>query len=195
MFWKINEFLLEMLNSLWKYEFIWFLVQIFADWPILLIPIFLVTMRIIAVKNKNLVLKYNLMHIFYWCVIGITFSLLIQQFIHIKRPEEHLQWIGNLLIKHIPNASFPSDHATVWFAFIVWLYLFWYKKSALIFLPLMTLMVLSRIIAWVHWPYDIIAWIIIGYISAYISYSLLTKNKFVKKLNFLIIKLLSVVRL
>jgi undecaprenyl-diphosphatase len=74
-------------------------------------------------------------------------TLTIQHFIHFKRPEDYLVGAGKLLINHVPDASFPSDHATVSFAFLSALLFANYKKIFWIFLPFVILMNISRIIA------------------------------------------------
>jgi len=38
--------------------------------------------------------------------------------VNVDRPEEHLKAGGKLLLDHLPDASFPSDHATVSIAFL-----------------------------------------------------------------------------
>ncbi|MDQ7023403.1 MAG: hypothetical protein Q9M97_07925 [Candidatus Gracilibacteria bacterium] len=53
---------------------------------------------------------------------------LIQQFIIVERPEQHLGAGAKLLLDHLPDASFPSDHATVSIAFLTGLLLSGYKK-------------------------------------------------------------------
>jgi undecaprenyl-diphosphatase len=98
-------------------------------------------------------------------------------------------------MNHIPDASFPSDHASVSFAFVTWLWIFGWKKTALWFFPFVLIMNLSRIIAWVHWPFDVIVWAIIWIFSAYMSFSFLTKMKLVKNINSFIMQLLSYIRL
>ena len=50
-------------------------------------------------------------------------------------------------MSHVPDASFPSDHATVSIAFLTSLFLANYKRIGLIFLPFVIIMNLSRIIA------------------------------------------------
>jgi undecaprenyl-diphosphatase len=61
------------------------------------------------------------------------------------------------LLDHIPDASFPSDHASVSVAFLTALYLTGYKKVFWAFMPWVILMNLCRVIAGVHWPFDILA--------------------------------------
>ena len=112
-----------------------------------------------------------------------------------KRPELLLEWVWFLLLNHIPDASFPSDHAIVSSWFITWLFLYWFKKIWIIFSIFTFLMLLSRIILWVHWPLDIIVWIVSWILWPIIIFIYFRENKLVKKLNIFIIKLLMYIKL
>ncbi len=192
---KINENLLLSLNSLSKNDIIANLVWIFADAPIFFIPIFLIITWIILSYKKELEKKKDLLFILYSCILGIVIALLIQKLIHFDRPENYIKNTWKLLLKHIPDASFPSDHATVSFAFLTSLYLSNYKKVFYIFLPFAFIMVISRVIAWVHWPLDIIVWILIWVLSSFITFKFIKKLEIIKKLNTMIMKLASFVKL
>lgn len=199
---EINKELLISLNSLTKYDYIESIVLIFADLPIFFIPIFLITLWIYySRKKKNKILSFlhltkkllekeNLLYIFYSAVIWIIISLTIQQFIHMDRPETALQWVWKLLLDHLPDASFPSDHATVSVAFLTSLFLAWFKKTWLYYAPFVVLMLLSRIIVWVHWPFDILAWSLVWFFSSFITFKYLSKLIIVNKLNKFIIKIM-----
>jgi len=203
----INKELLIWLNSLLEYDFINSTVLFFCDAPIFFLPIFLISMWTYYSYRKNsniltelhltksLLEKENLLYIFYSVVIWITISLIIQQFVHIDRPEEALKWVWSLLMNHIPDASFPSDHATVWISFLTSLFLAWFKKTWLIFAPIIILMVISRVILWVHWPLDIIAWSLVWIFSSFLTFNYLTKIVIINKLNQFIIKTLSYIKL
>ena len=196
---EINKNLLQYFNSLWELEFFQIFVQIFVDTPIFILPVFLAwywlyysftkTQKGIIDKKENLIL------VFYWVVLALITSLIVQQFVIVDRPEQHLEAGAKLLLDHLPDASFPSDHATVSIAFITWILLAWYKKSFYILLIPMIFMNLSRIIAWVHWPFDIIAWSIIWILAPLIVFNYISKIKLVKKLNLKIIKLLNYIKL
>jgi undecaprenyl-diphosphatase len=95
----------------------------------------------------------------------------------------------------LPDASFPSDHATVSFAFFTGLFLANYKKLWFIFFPFIILMNLSRIIAWVHWPFDIIVWIMVWIIWAIISFKILKKIDTINNFNNFIIKIMKYIKL
>lgn len=185
---EINKEILIYLNTLWNNYFIEKIVIFFVDLPIFFIPLFLVIAWIYyTYKEKNKQKKQDLLFIFYWVVISIVFALIIQQIVHIDRPETVLDWIWKLLIKHIPDASFPSDHATVSFAFLTWLFFANYKKTWYIFLIFALIMNLSRVIAWIHWPFDVIVWMIIWIIWGLISFKILYKIKNLEKFNNIVI--------
>lgn len=193
---KWNTELLQYLNSFTENEFIASFVSIFADLPIFLLPIFLLTFWIIHThKRKNDEKRVELMYILYGTVIAIFISIIIQQFVNIDRPESALTSAKALILDHIPDASFPSDHASVSIAFLTGVFLSSYRKYFWIFLPLILIMNLSRVMVGVHWPLDILAGTIVGITGGYIALKQLPKIKFVKSFNASIMKLLSYIRL
>lgn len=193
---EINQNLLIFLNSFMENKIVEKLAVIFADAPIFFLPLFLVTMWLYyTYKEKNIEKKQNLLFIFYSAVIWIIISYIIKAFVSVDRPETVLEWVWKLVLDHIPDASFPSDHATVSIAFLVSLFLAKHNKTALFFLIPAILMNISRIVVWVHWPLDIIVWIIVWTISAFISFKVLIKCKLINKLNLFIIKIMWYIKL
>ncbi len=95
---------------------------------------------------------------------GIT--ELIRFFYHRPRPfiTYHVQ---QLLTE--TSYSFPSGHSTCFFAFSYAIYLY-NKKWGRLFFCATILMTISRVIAGVHYPSDIIAGAIIGVIVAQLSF-------------------------
>ncbi len=195
MIFEINKTIFNYLNSLANISWIENIVFLFSDAPIFILPIFLVGMWIYFAYKKTPDKKNILLYIFYSTIIWIIISLTIQQLIQIDRPEDYIKSTWKLLLSHIPDASFPSDHATVSFAFLISLFLAWYKKIWFIILPFMIIMNLSRIIAWVHWPFDILAWFIVWAISSIITFKVIIKLDFLKKVNSIVIKILSLIKL
>ncbi len=183
---NINLPLLKFLNNFTQNEIIWNIIFIFADAPIFLIPIFLISFWIYFAIKKDNNWKEKLLFIFYTTIIAILISLIIQQFVNIDRPETHLKRTWNMILSHIPDASFPSDHSSVWSAFLFWILFFWFVKYFYLFTPLIIIMLISRIRAWVHWPMDIIAWIIIWIFSSFLIYKLRNLKFFIKINNFFI---------
>jgi len=84
-----------------------------ADTPIFFLPVFLGAMWMYyTFKKSSDAKRWELMHIFYACLLWIIFSYIIKQFINIERPEIYLSATQNLIMSTIPAKSFPSDHAT-----------------------------------------------------------------------------------
>jgi membrane-associated phospholipid phosphatase len=75
------------------------------------------------------------------------------------------------------------------------LFLAWYKKTFYIFLPFVVIMNISRIAWWIHWFFDIIAWVIIWFISGVIVFKYLKINTKIDKLTMLIIKFFNSLKL
>lgn len=165
---NINKEILVSLNSLTEIKFIADIVYVFADVPVFLIPLFLAWYWIY--KRNDSQEKKKLLLTFYSVIFAVLINVIIQQFVHLERPETALSGASKMILNHIPDASFPSDHAAVSIAFLTSIFLFWFVRIFLIFLPLFIIMNLSRIIWWVHWPFDILVWSIIWIISAFIIY-------------------------
>jgi membrane-associated phospholipid phosphatase len=207
MFQEINKELLISLHSLTNYDIIQTITLCFADSPIFFLPIFLLWFWIYFTYKKdntilseinltrNLLEKENLIYIFYSVLLWIIISLIIQHLIHIDRPETVLEWTWKLLLKHLPDASFPSDHATVSVAFLTSIFLAWYKKIWYIFTPFVILMLLSRVILWVHWPLDIIVWSLVWIFSSFLVFKYLTEIKLINNFNRFIIKIMWFIKL
>jgi len=188
-FLKINHYISENLNNFVLHNHLENFISKSADLPIFFLPIFLITAWLFwTYKFKNNQEKEKLLNIFWWVVLAIITNLIIQHFFFFERPETLITPI----LKHIPDASFPSDHAAVSFAFLTWLFLAWYKKIWYIFTPFVIIMNISRIAGGVHWFFDIIAGMIIWIISSIIIFK---NNNKLKKLNKLIINLMNYIKL
>lgn len=190
----INIPLLWYLNSFTQNEIISKIVYTMADMPIFILPLFLIGYWIYFHSKRNIDGKKKLLFIFYSVVVAIVLSSIIQTFVNIDRPESSLEWAGKLILEHIPDASFPSDHASVGIAFVVSLFLFWFSTIGYITLPLFIIMLLSRVAGGVHWPLDIIAGSIVWIISSFLVYKWQNLTIF-KKINMFVLKLASYFKL
>jgi len=166
-----------------------------ADLPIFFLPLFLIfTWLYYVTKNQN-EQKKSLLFLVYSTLVALCINIVIQKLVHFDRPESALENSGRLILEHIPDASFPSDHTAVSIAFVTALYLFGFRKVALIFLPFALMMNISRVVVGVHWPLDVIVGTIIWCISAIFVYKVVQHNKYIEKLNTQIIKLANFFRL
>lgn len=84
--------------------------------------------------------------------------------------------ISQLIAKNAAVGSFPSGHAAFYFALAAAVY-FYNKKWSLAFLSGAILMSISRIIAGVHYPSDILGGAVIGIVSAYSVFYIADKLK------------------
>lgn len=73
------------------------------------------------------------------------------------------------LLFHRPDYSFPSDHATMLFALVFGLYLFKWPKAANWFLLYAVVICVARVAIGVHFPLDILAGAISGFIGILIA--------------------------
>lgn len=110
---ELNKHLFLILKQLGDIEIIRNIVSIFADAPIFLVPLFLVGFWLYYTNKKNISGKERLLLVLYATILAILFNIIIQKFIHIDRPAEFAKSAGHFLLNHIPDVSFPSDHASV----------------------------------------------------------------------------------
>jgi undecaprenyl-diphosphatase len=71
------------------------------------------------------------------------------------------------LIPHTNSASFPSGHATFFFAVGTVLYMY-NKKAGIVFLLGSALIVVARVLAGLHWPSDIVWGGLIGVVCGWL---------------------------
>lgn len=188
---EFNTHIFEILNGLSWEGVIAKISPFIADFPIFFLPLFLWGLWLYyTFISQEADERKTLMHIFYVCVIWMVLSFIIKQFIDIERPEAYLKSTESLLLGKIPEKSFPSDHATISFAFATALLYTKFYKVGYVFIPFVILMNLSRIIVWVHWPLDILAWTILWITSAIIFFLYLERLKLVKNLDTMIIRLM-----
>ncbi|MCP4523961.1 MAG: phosphatase PAP2 family protein [Candidatus Gracilibacteria bacterium] len=166
-----------------------------ADFPIFFLPVFLFVSWIYFSYSKQKEQKNTLLFIFYSTLVAFIINMVIQSFVTFDRPESVLEATNTLILNHIPDASFPSDHTAISIAFVTALYLGGFKKVAFMFLPFAMLMNISRIISGVHWPLDVFAGTIVGILSGGIVFHYLRYNKYILSLNKTLLKIAHIIKL
>ncbi len=189
--WDINNSIAIYLNNFVINNHLEKIIWVFSDAPIFFLPVFLFWAWLYwTFKEKNNEKKENLLYIFYSVVVWLILNTFLKIFIFEHRPE----WIIKPILAHVPDNSFPSDHATVSFSFLFALYAAWYKKTFWLFLPFVLFMNFSRIAGGIHWFFDIFVWFILWIIAVIFVFKN-TKNKYVLKLNQFILKIMSFIKL
>jgi undecaprenyl-diphosphatase len=154
-----------------KYERISNLAPVLADVFVVLYPIFLVLIYLYAIIKKKTLIKQWAIYVFLVTFIAVLINIWIQTFFYKERPIVALNQVEaeeTLLHEILPTSSFPSDHAVVSMAVAISTLLWWlYNKkkffiwSGIIFIIISLIMTLCRILTLVHWPSDIIAWLLL----------------------------------
>jgi len=90
------------------------------------------------------------------------------------RPRPFVVSSANLLILHNPTASFPSGHASFYFALSTVIY-FFNKKLGALFLIISFLIGVFRIYCGLHWPSDILVGAVVGVFVGWLFVRLLKK--------------------
>ncbi len=122
--------------------------------------------------------KYKLM-ILEVCISVVLARLVIVNLIRwiLPRARPFVENQVNLLLEHASTSSFPSGHASFYFATatVIFLYLrriehrpkFWWQISFLFFLAALTIGI-ARVFCGIHWPSDILSGILVGIFSGWL---------------------------
>lgn len=111
-------------------------------------------------------------------VLGIGFAEILIFSIHLlyNEPRPYVTYNFTPLIKHTPDAAFPSGHTTI-MATAAWAFTFYKSKYAPLFLFLMLWVGVGRIFVGVHYPLDIVGGIITGLLAVSLAWLLKQRLK------------------
>lgn len=101
-------------------------------------------------------------------------AVIVKAIVSAPRPFVTFSQVHPLVVES-PYTSFPSGHATVFFAIAMAVYMY-HKKSGYFFFFCAFLISLSRVMAGVHYPVDIIAGAAIGIFIAWLSTTFFQKK-------------------
>ncbi|MGE5672975.1 MAG: phosphatase PAP2 family protein [Mycobacterium leprae] len=105
-------------------------------------------------------------------VIALATVAVIAHFVYRPRPFLVLPNQIHLLVPHSADSSFPSDHATGSAAFAVGMWHAPDRSARWLFTLVAILVGLSRLIAGVHWPTDVLLSFVLGGIITQLVYAL-----------------------
>lgn len=126
---------------------------------------YLLILSVLVIFWKNNYFKRIIFVSFGSAIIArFIFVGLMRYFLYSPRPFLALDNV-NRLMNHEFESSFPSGHATFYFAMATGVY-FYNKKAGLVYLMLAGLMGIARIFVGVHWPLDILAGAGLGIVTA-----------------------------
>ncbi|HDL74960.1 MAG TPA: phosphatase PAP2 family protein [bacterium] len=158
---NLNYYIFQELNK-FAGQYFWLdsLAIFFAKYLAYILAVFLLFLLIKNFKKyKEIIGKAFLAGVFARLII----VELIRFFFPIPRPfiENNI----NLILNHSATSSFPSGHASFFFALSTVIY-FYNKKIGYLFFIASFLISISRVFVGIHWPIDILAGFIVGIFSA-----------------------------
>jgi membrane-associated phospholipid phosphatase len=191
-----DEHLLILARNLvdWNYATI---IQWLGELIVIWCMLFLVFLWIYSICSKIPEYKYIALRIFFTIIFVFAFYLIINFGIPKWRanPQEIAGSIAPLIPHPIDN-SFPSGHALFSGAFLIGLLRFFPNWKIILITSIIALItVVSRVIGWVHYPWDILGWLIVGTIG-WILVSYIVRLSFMEeKVYPMIVRILSWIKL
>ena len=106
-------------------------------------------------------------------LVAYVVTIVLKYLAHAPRPFVALVNIHPLIVE-TPYDSFPSGHATAFFALATAIYIY-DKRWGAVFFVIAILVALSRVISGVHFPIDILVGAIIGVLVSLITHKILSR--------------------
>jgi len=165
---SLDVSLFEKLNNLvyhWKFlDFVGIFFANYLQWILLAIfLVFLFFWKKEFIMKKTLIISAAVSVVLSRLIIGELLKIVV----HRARPYVVLETAKKLIAENNAYQSFPSGHATIFFALAMAIW-FYNKKPGNWFFVGAILMGIARIFVGVHWPSDILGGAIIGILSAII---------------------------
>lgn len=163
-----KQFMIGLNNRIHKHEILLRLIPFTADAFVFTYPGYLVVLYVRGIHKRSTYYKEAALYMFFSAMWAASINQVIQFFWDKSRPEEAIANQWQLILSHLPTDPFPSDHAAVSAAIAMSTMLWGMRKKDKVFLRLSIffwvacgLMSFSRVAVAIHWPTDIIVWIIV----------------------------------
>lgn len=108
--------------------------------------------------------KKEILRAFFAAVLAYVLAYGLKFLFHTSRPFDLFPQVQSLIPE--TGYAFPSGHATFFVALAMSIY-FFHKKAGYVFISFAILIGLSRIVAGVHFPIDILGGFVLGWLVAY----------------------------
>lgn len=147
------------------------LAKILAEWVIYLIPVLLICM---GIKGSSDTRRSAIT-----ASAAVAVALLIGQIINYvwPNPRPFMIGLGHTFLEHKSEASFPSDHALVFFTLAISFITTAIRKlGVLVFLTGIAVS-WSRVFLGVHFPFDIAGALAVSIPSVWLTTTVLTRNR------------------
>lgn len=150
-----------------RYDWLDSIWIVLALWLIYLLPILLIAAWFWSSQTKRVALKAAIAAFLAWEV----FSKIVAGLVDRERPSQSILGVKELIF-HRPDTSFPSDHAAAIFSVAIVFRLIGHRKLGNGLFVIGGLIAISRVMAGVHFPLDVIAGAAIGTVVGWIIYKL-----------------------
>lgn len=146
-------------------------IKFISTYTVYIVPILLLMVWFFVKDNTRIkMLNATIVSVILWQIP----TRIIAWIWYRPRPYTELTNVKEVIF-HVPSYSFPSDHAMFTIALVTYLYLSGYKKVAIWGYIGVFLVGMTRIIAGLHYPFDILAGWILGAIGAWLIHKYLDK--------------------
>lgn len=143
------------------------LIQVLGEVVVVAGAVFLVGLWIAGARKKDIKLKIAALSIFFTIALTFIAYAIVNLGIPAFRPGAMTISGSSALIPHPTDNSFPSGHALFVGALLVGLWRYYRRGGVvLVFVVLATITLFARVVGGVHYPGDIIGWLIIGSLVA-----------------------------
>jgi len=147
------------------------LATILAEWVIYLIPVVLIY---IGIKGSSATRRSAITG-----STAVAVALLIGQIINYvwPHPRPFMIGLGHTFLEHKSEASFPSDHALVFFTLAIGLITTELRKLGVLVFVAGIAVSWARVFLGVHFPFDITGALIVSIPSVWITTAMLNRNR------------------
>lgn len=162
-------------SNVYKYPLLDKMMIFFAEYAQYIL---IVTLFVLWITNKEN--RVTVFQSLFACSLAFTINQVIELFFYRDRPfvSHHI----NQLVDHAVNSSFPSDHATAALVITVTIWLCSKGKSFMWIIFGMCI-AFSRIWVGVHYPFDVLAGVILGLCTALLVHYRIMKLNLMNKIT------------